>query len=107
MPFTAFVERVLGVRLTKGQRALALVAFDGLEPRDLPAELRKVARELFGKVDVIPAAARAVLVAVCGARSGKSYVLGALRLLHLALTVPLESLAADEIASGIIVAPDQ
>lgn len=105
MPLTRFVREVLRVQLTPGQLALALVGCDGLEPRELPGELRKLCRELFGKVDTIPARARAVFVVVAGARGGKSY-LSALRLLHLALTVPLESVAAGEQASAIIVAPD-
>lgn len=103
--FTQFVARMLRVRLSDGQRVLCLVAYDGLEPRDLEGADRELARTIFGDVDSIPPEARRVLVAVCGARGGKSYVLGALRLLHLALTVPLTSLAPGEIATGLVVAP--
>lgn len=104
--FTKFVAKVLRVKLTIGQRVLCLVAYDGLEPKDLEGDEREVARRIFGDIDVIPPEARAVVVAVCGARAGKTYILGALRLLHLALTVPLTSLAPGEVASGLIVAPD-
>lgn len=103
--FTVFAKRT-GVTLTPAQRVLALVAFDGLEPGQLIGADREIGRQLFGDVDVIPAGARHVLVAVCGARAGKSYVFGALRLLHLALTVPLTTLAPGEMAVGLIVAPD-
>src|SRR6185436_12399976 len=47
------------------------------------------------------------VVAVCGARGGKTYVLVALRILHLALTVSLDTLAPGEVASAPIIAPDK
>lgn len=106
LAFVPFVRDVLSVKLTPAQRVLAAVAFDGAEPRDLEGDDRDLARRLFGDVETIPAEARHVLVAVCGARAGKSYVLGALRLLHLALTVPLDTLAPGELAVALIVAPD-
>lgn len=104
--FVPFVTSVLGIALTPAQRVLALVAFDGRQPGELDGEERDLARKLFGDVEFIPPDARHVVVAVCGARAGKSYVVGALRLLHLALTVPLSTLAAGEVAVALIVAPD-
>lgn len=104
--YTDFVAW-LGVRLTPAQLVLAKVTYDGLEPRDLEGEERELARQIFGDVDVFPPDARWVLVAVCGARSGKTYALGALRVLHLALTVSLASMAPGEKAFGLIVAPDK
>lgn len=104
--FTRFCAEVVRVKLTPGQRVLCLVAYDGLDPKDLEGEDRELARQIFGDVEVIPPEARAVIVAVVGARGGKSYILCGLRLLHLALTVPLTSLAPGEIASGLVVAPD-
>lgn len=105
MNFTAFVDW-LGVELTPAQRVLCKVAFDGIDPIDLDAEDHALAVRLFGPVDRIPASARKVLVAVCGARGGKTYVLIALRLLHLALTVDLSHLAPGELAAAVVVAPD-
>lgn len=105
-PFTEFARDVFGVQLTNGQRVLCAVAFDGVEPRDLQGDDRDLARAIFGDVDTIPSTARSVLCAVCGARGGKTYLLGALRLLHLALTVSLKSMAPGEAAAGVIVAPD-
>lgn len=105
LSFVSFAKRC-GVKLTRGQRVLASVAFDGVEPRDLEGEDRELARRIFGDIETVPHAARATCVAVCGARAGKSYVICALRLLHLALTVPLPTLAPGEVAPGIIVAPD-
>ncbi len=104
--FVPFAERTLRVTLTPGQRVLALVAFDGVQPEQLEGRDRELAHEIFGDVDVVPAEARHVLAALCGARAGKSYILGALRLLHLALTVDLSPLAAGEQAYGVIAAPD-
>jgi len=103
--FVDFV-RSLGVHLTVAQRVLVTVAFDGVDPVDLPVEERLVAEQLFGPVDRVPPEARAVLVAVCGARGGKSYVLGALYALWRAFVADLRSLAPGEVASAVIVAPD-
>lgn len=96
----------LGVVLTQGQRVLVSVAFDRVEPRDLHPSDRETARLIFGPIEVVPEVARAVLVAVCGARGGKSYVLGALYSLYRALTGDLSKLAAGEVAVAVIVAPD-
>lgn len=102
--FVEFCARI-GVRLTPGQRVLAAVAFDGADPATLPPPERAIAARLFGDMDVIPSSAHGVLTIVAGARSGKSF-LGALRILHLALTVPLDTLAPGEQAAGLIIAPD-
>lgn len=103
--FTEYARRV-GLKLEPGQLAIALVAFDGIEPRDLPPELRELGYRIFGPIEVIPAAARKVLALVAGARGGKSYVFSAHRTIHLALTVDLSSLAPGEHAFGVIVAPN-
>src|SRR5262245_24417207 len=94
--FVQFAEQVCRVRLTPAQRVLAAVLFDGVEPRDLVDADRQLAAAMLGDVDVVTPEARHVAVSVCGARAGKSYVFGALRLLHLALTVPLATLAPGE-----------
>lgn len=110
MKFTEFcaeLERETGMpHLQDGMLVFCLVCFDGLEPRDLPPEQRKIARQIFGPVDVFPPEARAVLAVVAGARGGKSYVIGALRILHLALTVSLLTLAPGETAYGLIISAD-
>ncbi len=104
--FLEFVKTNLGVELSPGQRVLCAVAFDGVEPGTLEGADRELARTIFGDVAIIPPEARHVLAALCGGRAGKSYILGGLRLLHLAVTVDLSSLAPGEAASGPIVAPD-
>lgn len=98
--------RILGVELGDGQRVACAVAYDGVQPRDLSAADRVIFVEMFGERDVITDEERAIVVIVAGARAGKSYVFGALRLLHLSLTVDLSSLAPGEYASAPIVAPD-
>jgi hypothetical protein len=96
----------IGVKLSPAQNVLTAVAYDGIEPKDLLGDERELARTLFGDVDEIPKQARAVALHLCGARGGKSYVLCAMRLLHLALTVNLDALAPGEIGVALIVAPD-
>lgn len=105
-PFVEFVGAVLRVKLHPAQRVLCGVAFDGQDPGDFDGDDRETARQLFGDVAVIPPSARAVLVAVCGARSGKSRVLGALYSLWRALTADLSGLAPGELAVALVVAPD-
>jgi hypothetical protein len=102
--FVEFVQTRCGVRLHRGQRVLMMVAADGVEPGLLTGKDRAVARELFGDIDVIPTEARSVLVAVIGARSGKSYI-SALYSLWRALIADLTSLAPGERASALILAP--
>ena len=98
---------MVGVKLTPAQRVLCAVSYDGVQPDWLVERTdRALARELFGDVRGIPDDLRKVAVNLCGARGGKSYVLAGLRLLHLALTVPLTALAPNEYASAVIVAPD-
>jgi len=98
--------RVCGITLTPGQRAFHLVASDGVDPCDLEGDDRERARVIFGDVDTVPPLARTLVGVVAGAASGKSFAIGALRAVHLALTVPLDILARRQRAHAIIVAPD-
>lgn len=105
MLYTDFVAE-LGFELDAGQFVFARVAFDGVDPADMETEeQRELARRIFGDVARVPRAARAVIMAVCGGRAGKTRM-GAMRLLHLALTVPLPDVAPGEVASAPIIAPD-
>lgn len=72
--FSYFCAYVLRLTLTRAQRVLVLVVFDGVDPCDLPAELREVARVLFGDVERVPAAARRTIVLRLGRRSFKSLI---------------------------------
>ncbi len=102
--FVRFVES-LGTTLTLAQRVLAMVAFDGVEPADLPPDERAVARQLFGDVDHVPTSARGVLIVVAGARSGKTRLL-ALHALWRAFVADLRGLAPGETATALLAAPD-
>jgi hypothetical protein len=102
--FIAFVAW-LGVTLEPGQAVIGKVAYDGIDPIDLPATERDIAAEIFGDVERFSASERDVVVVVCGARGGKTYTLVALRVLHLALTVSLDTLAPGEVASAPLIAP--
>lgn len=103
--FLAFCD-LLKVILSKAQRVACMIAFDGVEPARLEGEERDLAIQMFGDIDIIPILARTQVIARVGARAGKTYVLGALRLLHLALTVPLTRLAPGERAFALMVATD-
>ena len=105
--FATFCE-LLGVKLTLAQAILCAVAYDFAEPAMFrgKGEAEQIARTLFGDIETVPTSARGVALHLCGARGGKSYILCALRLLYLALTVPLDRLAPGELASALIVAPD-
>jgi hypothetical protein len=104
-PFVGFLASV-GVKLeAPGQRVFWSVACDGVQPRDLRGAEQAAANSMFGPVSDIPPDVRHTVAALKGARVGFSYI-GSLRLLHLALTVDLSTMAAGEHAAGIIVAPD-
>ena len=104
--YTTFITDTLHVRMTRAQRVVARVVFDGIEPKDLSADDRAIASKLFGDVDTIPPEARAVFVGIFGARSGKSYLFAALYCLWRALTADLSTLAPGEFAVALIVCPD-
>ncbi len=91
--FSRYLQMVAPtLALTAAQAVLVLVCFDGVEPGALDEAQRTIAERLFGALDAVPAAARTVVAWVKGARIGGT-LLCALRLLHLALTVALPTLA--------------
>ena len=97
--FVAFAK-FLGVELTPGQLAFARVAFDS-EPVHAAGPL---AVDIFGGNFLIDPRTLGTIAYVAGARSGKTYLF-ALRLLHLAFSVDLSSLAPGEDAFAIVIAP--
>ncbi|MDE2104353.1 MAG: terminase family protein [Patescibacteria group bacterium] len=104
--FVDFCEKVCNVKLTLGQRVVGKVCYDNVNPKDLKGEERAIAYKIFGNTETIPKDARGVATIVVGRGAGKSYILAALRLLHLALTVSLDGLAPGEYGCALIVAPD-
>ncbi len=93
----------LGVTPTPGQRVLCAVAYDRVEPKDLPDEDKEIARRIFGAIDTVPQGARGTLTIVAGARSGKSYLIG-LHMVWAALSVSLSSLAPGQKAVALCLA---
>ncbi len=103
-PFLDFL-RLLGVKLTRARRVLCSVCFGGAQPSSFEGVDRAVAQRLLGDVDAIPPELLTVVEWVKGARIGGTW-LASLRLLHLALTIDLSSLAAGELAFVLLVGPD-
>jgi hypothetical protein len=78
IPFVRFVVEVLHLELTVAWRVLLAVCIDGMQPRELEAEEREVARGLFGDVDEIDPRLRRVLIWRLGRASGKTTLAAAL-----------------------------
>jgi len=105
--FVGFCDATcLSPPLSPGQRVFTLVAYDGVDPCDLEGEERELARKIFGDVDRFSAEQRATVVAVVGARGGKTSRLIALRLVWGALVRDLSSLAPGQVALALVVAPN-
>lgn len=105
--FIDFCEQVLKIKLTVGQKVIGKICYDGVPAKSLtdPEEI-KYCKKIFGGLIDVPDKAKRVTALVAGRGSGKSSILAACRLLHLALTVPLQRLAPGEIASALIVCPE-
>jgi hypothetical protein len=102
--FTYFCGSVLRLTLCRAQRVLALVAFDRVDPCDLPPELREVARLIFGDVERIPAGARRTIVLRLGRRSFKSLVCAAYGLYRM-VTGDLSLATVGKPPAVIVIAP--
>lgn len=103
--FVDFVDW-LGVEFRPGQRVIAKVCYDGVQPCELVGEERELAKKIFGDVDTIPQSARNVVVLVCGRRGGKSYTLEALKHVHAMYTLPLYMVAPGQIPIALVIAPN-
>lgn len=112
--FTDFMDQIVQPKeqISRAQRIMCRIAFDGDSLSDLKVKKwggediseRDLAKLIFGDLTDIPQQARSIFVSANGARSGKTW-LCSLRLLHLALTVDLSTLAHGERALAIIIAP--
>jgi hypothetical protein len=92
--------RWLGVEPSPGQAELVRVSFDAVEPVD-----DRLAATIFG--GDVPMGRRRVVVAVCGARAGKTYLLVSLRLLHGMLVRDVSSTRHGQRAVAMVVAPNE
>lgn len=95
----------LNVKLEPGQRVIAKVAYDGVNPKALKAEEKQLALQIFGDIQEVQKVSRGVFTAVCGARGGKSYVLLGLRVLWGALRRDFSKVVPGNVPVGLIVAP--
>ena len=104
MTFVEFCERELRLELTRGQRVLARVAFEGVAPSALDAEDREIARALFGDVDDVPPIALRTLALRLGRMSGKS-TLSAAFALFVMVTADVASAGPGDVPTSLTVAP--
>ncbi len=104
IPFAEFCHRVLDLRLTTGQRAIALVTFDGKTPCELEGKEREVAITAFGELEEIPAVARRVVVLRCGRASGKSTLAAAFAIYRL-VTADLSGCGPHDLAAVLVTTP--
>lgn len=106
IPFTEFAERVLRLKLTRGQRVLARVAFDGVQPADMTGADRETARQMFGGADEVPPGARRVQTHVLGRGSGKTTLAAAFGL-YTTLTGDVSSCGPGDVPVVVVIAPDK
>jgi hypothetical protein len=88
------------------QRVFCLVAYDGVQPCELPADDRAMADSLFNGVERFDEGQRAKVWSLMGGRAGKTYMLGALRLVWGAYKRDLSSLAPGQKAVALCCAPN-
>lgn len=102
--FVDFCEWI-AVTLTPAQRVYCMVAYDWVQPCELAGDDRAMAHILFGDVDVFLDDARTEVWTLAGGRAGKTYILGALRLVWGAFVRDLSSLAPGQKAVALSCAP--
>lgn len=102
--FVDFCEWI-GVKLHPAQRVYCMVAYDGMQPTELDGADRELARVMFDGLFDIADEARTEVWTLAGGRAGKTYVLGALRLVWGALVRDLSSLQPGQEAVALSIAP--
>lgn len=104
LSFTRFCREVLHLSLTRGQRTLCKVIFDGIQPADLPADEKDIAISMFGGLIVVPPGARDLLVLRCGRWSGKTTLASAHGVYRLC-TADLTGIRHGDRPSVIVISP--
>lgn len=104
--FHKFCEDVVGLNLTLGQRVIAKVVFDGIQPRRLAGEEAELASEMLGGIFDVPTKARRVVVLRLGRGSGKTTISSAWSV-YSALTSSLYRCGPGDIPVAVTVAPDK
>lgn len=98
MKFTEFCFKILKLSLTRGQFALARVAFDGGNPEST------LEHEFFGDAVSIPEGARSTIILRCGRGSGKS-LLAAARVIYSLVYGDVSKVGPGDEPCGIVIAP--
>lgn len=102
--FVDFSPRVLGLEQRKHWRVLDLVSIDGVDPCDLDAADRELAREHFGNIETIPPQARSLVIWRLGRGSGKSTKAASLAVFK-ALTADLSTCGPGSEPTVVLIAP--
>jgi hypothetical protein len=106
LEFWDFCQKVLGLKLTLGQRVVAKVAFGLYDPIDLPKEERDIAITMFGGLERVDKAARRYIVLRLGRGSGKTTLCSAFAVYE-ALTHDISKCGPGDVPYVITVAPDK
>lgn len=101
----SFLEfQTLGNKLSVGQGTFASVAFDKVQPKDLPPELRQRGQELFGGIETVPPECLRVICQAKGRDVGGTR-LAAERGSQLALDAPISGPGHHELVYAFFGAP--
>lgn len=112
MEFWEFCERVLGLKLTTGQRVVAKVAFGYWDPIDLPGDAedetseRALALKMFGGIERVDSSAKRFIVMRLGRGSGKTTLCSAFGVYE-AVTHDIRKCGPGDVPFVMIVAPDK
>lgn len=104
--FHEFCEKVLGLKLTIGQRVIAKVAFGSYDPVDLPDQERQMALEMFGGVERVDSLARKYILLRLGRGSGKTTLCSAFSV-YTCVTFDCSVAGPGSTPYVIVVAPDR
>lgn len=106
MPFFEFCEKVLGLKLTTGQRVIAKVAFGNYDPIDLTGEEQDLALRMFGGVEKVSPSAKRYIVMRLGRGSGKTTMCSAFAV-YTAVVHDIRKVGPGDTPFVIVVAPDR
>ena len=102
LPFAQWCNRVLRLTLTVGQAVVCALAFDGIQPRELPPEQQAIAFEMLGSLDDISDEAREQIIIRCGRGSGKSTISAAASLKRMC-EADLSQVGPGDIAAALVI----
>lgn len=104
--FTDFCTKVLGLKLTPGQRVIARIAFDSEQIDDLEPEERDLAERMLGGNFHVPEFPRKVIALLLGRGSGKT-TMSAAYIIYSMMTQDLSRCGPGDIPIAVIIAPNK